>query len=56
MEGVLIAVRVPEKVKTDFRSIAQEYGGTAHVLRELIIGFIENRIEIQPPKLYTKEK
>ena len=53
----LMAVRVPDDVKETFKKLSQKYGGTAYVMKELITAFVENRVEIQPPKnpLY-KEK
>jgi len=49
-QNPLLAVRLNPDVKEKFRKLAQKYGGTAYVLRELVQAFVENRIEITPPK------
>jgi predicted DNA-binding protein len=56
-QSALLAVRLPDEVKQQFIQLSQNYGGTAHVMRELITAFVENRVEIAAPKnpLY-KEK
>ena len=46
----LMAVRVPDDVKEKFKKLSAKYGGMAYVMRELIVAFVENRVEIQPPK------
>jgi predicted DNA-binding protein len=45
-----MAVRVPDDIKQKFIKLSAKYGGTAYVLRELIAAFVENRVEIIPPK------
>jgi hypothetical protein len=56
-QSPIMAVRVPDDIRDKFRKLAKQYGGVPYVMKELITAFVENRIEIQPPKnpLY-KEK
>ncbi len=46
----LMAVRVPDDIKEKFKKLSARYGGTAYVMRELITAFVENRVQITPPK------
>jgi predicted DNA-binding protein len=56
--AINLAVRVPEEVRKQFIELAARYGGTSYVLRELVLAFVENRVEIVPPKnpLYKEPK
>lgn len=44
-----LAARVPPDVRAKFVSKASKYGGTAYVMRELVAGFVEDRVTIKPP-------
>jgi len=44
-----IAVRVAPTVGKKFHKASAAYGGASDVLRELIAGFIEDRVKIAPP-------
>ena len=46
-----IAVRVAPAVAKKFHKASAAYGGASDVLRELINGFIEDRVKIAPPPL-----
>jgi predicted DNA-binding protein len=46
-----VAVRLSPEVRRNFINLSAKYGGTSFVLRELVTAFIENRIEIEAPKL-----
>lgn len=45
-----IAVRLTPDSRSKFINLAAKYGGTSYVLRELVEAFIDNRVEIAPPK------
>lgn len=49
-KGDQLAVRVTPEQRKDFHAKAASYGGTSHVLREMVRAFLEGRIQIQPPK------
>jgi len=46
----ILAVRIDVELRKRFTEVAAQYGGTAHVLRELVSGFVDNRVQISPPK------
>ncbi len=45
-----LATRLSPEEKRAFDEKALQFGGTSYVLRELAIGFIEDRIKMAPPK------
>lgn len=47
---ITIAARVSPKVKKQFTNKCKSHGTTSTVLRELIVGFIEDRVTITPPE------
>ena len=44
-----LAARVPPDVRAKFVNKASRFGGTAYVMRELVAGFVEDRVTIKPP-------
>ena len=46
-----LAARVPPDVRVKFVNKASRFGGTAYVMRELVAGFVEDRVTIKPPKI-----
>jgi dihydroxyacid dehydratase/phosphogluconate dehydratase len=46
-----IAVRLAPETRSAFINKSANYGGTSHVLRELVSAFVENRVTIEPPSL-----
>lgn len=57
-QNPLLAFRLTPEVKDKFKKLAPKYGGIPYVMRELVQAFVENRIEITPPKnpLYKEAK
>lgn len=47
----VLAARVSPETRTEFINRASKFGGTSHVMRELVLGFIEDRITIKPPAI-----
>ena len=47
----LVSVRLPPDARRRFMGKSAEFGGMSHVLREMILAFIEDRITINPPSL-----
>ena len=45
-----LAVRLNPETRREFINQAAKYGGTSYVLRELVIAFVENRVELAAPK------
>ena len=45
-----ISTRVSEDTLLKFIQKCETFGGTTRVLRELIHGFVEDRVTIKPPK------
>lgn len=45
-----LAVRVDPKLYKQFKEKSTKFGGQAVVMRELLLGFVESRVTIQPPK------
>lgn len=45
--SVILSVRVPHKLRDQFRKKAEEYGPVADVHKELIEGFVDGRVSIQ---------
>ncbi len=46
-----LTLRLAPDMRQKFINLAAKFGGTSHVLRELIAGFVENRVQIKPPSL-----
>lgn len=45
-----LAVRVSPELYRAFKQKSTKFGGQAVVMRELLAGFVENRVTIQAPK------
>ena len=45
-----LGVRMEPKARTAFVKKAAKFGGTSEVLRELVAGFVEDRVVITPPQ------
>jgi hypothetical protein len=45
----LIGFQISLDMKKQFIQKCKKYGGTSHVLRELLIGFVDGRVIITPP-------
>lgn len=45
-----IYVRVTPETKKRFAEVAARFGTPSEVLRELVVGFIEDRVTIVPPQ------
>ncbi len=52
-----VTVRLSPDTRRMFINKAAKYGGTSYVLRELVLAFNENRVEMAAPinPLFTKE-
>lgn len=54
----ILACQMSKIDKKAFKEKAAQYGGTSHVLRELVKGFTQGRVSIKPPlekhSLYTQ--
>ena len=50
-EDVMIATRVPRSISTAFGECADKHNmSVSALMRELVMGFVENRVSITPPK------
>ena len=45
-----VSVRVSPELYRAFKLKSTKYGGVSEVLRELMLGLVDDRLTIQPPK------
>ena len=54
-KSTTLSVRVDPQLYDSFTKKSTKFGGQAVVMRELLSGWVENRVTIEPPKSSTKE-
>lgn len=55
-KAAFLSVRVTEQTRSKFHAKAQKYSTPSGVLRDLVDGFIQDRVTISPPSNHvTKE-